>query len=180
MVAIALVMLVINAKLAMIIIVIMPFILLTSIYFQNRILKHSREIRKINSKITNDYNEGITGAKTTKTLNLEHQNFEAFKADTLSMKESSIRSGIITSIYMPTIVAFSALCSALIMYYGGNAVIMKTIEFGTLVMFVQYITEFFDPIRQLARIISDLQMAQAAGERVLSVSYTHLTLPTKA
>lgn len=169
MVAIALVMLVINAKLAMIIIVIMPFILLTSIYFQNRILKHSREIRKINSKITNDYNEGITGAKTTKTLNLEHQNFEAFKADTLSMKESSIRSGIITSIYMPTIVAFSALCSALIMYYGGNAVIMKTIEFGTLVMFVQYITEFFDPIRQLARIISDLQMAQAAGERVLSL-----------
>ena len=169
MVAIALVMLVINAKLAMIIIVIMPFILLTSIYFQNRILKHSREIRKINSKITNDYNEGITGAKTTKTLNLEHQNFEAFKADTLSMKESSIRSGIITSIYMPTIVAFSALCSALIMYYGGNAVIMKAIEFGTLVMFVQYITEFFDPIRQLARIISDLQMAQAAGERVLSL-----------
>ena len=36
-------------------------------------------------------------------------------------------------------------------------------------MFVQYITEFFDPIRQLARIISDLQMAQAAGERVLSL-----------
>lgn len=173
MLAIAIVMLVINTKLAMIIIIIMPFILLTSIYFQNKILKHSRAIRKVNSKITNDYNEGITGAKTTKTLNLEHQNFEEFKQDTINMKDASIKSGIITSIYMPSIVAFSALCSALIMYFGGNAVIMKTIEFGTLVMFVQYITEFFDPIRQLARIISDLQMAQAAGERVLSLLDTN-------
>ncbi|MDD4834729.1 MAG: ABC transporter transmembrane domain-containing protein, partial [Lutispora sp.] len=74
MIGIAIVMLIMNLKLALISLSVVPFLIVASIYFQQKILKAHRKIRKINSRITGALNEGITGAKTTKTLVREEEN----------------------------------------------------------------------------------------------------------
>ena len=61
-------MLVINWQLALLVLTVVPVLVLITIWFQKRILKAQREVRKINSRITGSFNEGIMGAKTTKTL----------------------------------------------------------------------------------------------------------------
>lgn len=66
-------MLLLNVKLALTIMLIVPAIALLTAYFQNRILHWNRKIRKQNSKITNAYNEGIMGAKTSKTLVIDQR-----------------------------------------------------------------------------------------------------------
>src|SRR5699024_5747447 len=71
-------MLILNWRLALVVILIVPVIAVLTWYFQNRILHWNRKVRKLNSKITGAFNEGITGAKTSKTLVIEEQNTAAF------------------------------------------------------------------------------------------------------
>ena len=84
-------MLLLNWKLALVVIVIVPVIAVLTGYFQNRILHWNRRVRKLNSRITGAFNEGITGAKTSKTLGIEEQNTASFRALTKEMHDCGIR-----------------------------------------------------------------------------------------
>ena len=96
-------MLILNFKLAIIIVALMPFLAVISFYFQQKILKHQREVRKTNSKITGSFNEGIMGARTTKTLVREEQNFNDFSGLTGRMKRFSVKAALFSSLYMPVV-----------------------------------------------------------------------------
>lgn len=172
MIGIACVMLVINWKLALLSLAVMPVVALLSIYFQQKILKAYRIVRKTNSRITGAFNEGITGAKTTKTLVREEKNLEEFKLLTNEMYSSSLQAAIFSSIYLPLVLALGSIGTALALWYGGNGVLLQTLSYGTLVLFVQYTIQFFEPVRELARIFAEMQSAQASAERILSMVET--------
>ncbi|MFR9070630.1 MAG: ABC transporter transmembrane domain-containing protein, partial [Paraclostridium sp.] len=88
-----------NAKLAMYVIAIVPFIAILTVYFQNKILNVNRDVRKINSKITGAFNEGITGSITSKTLVIEDKNLKDFSKITDKMYKTSIRATKLNAIY---------------------------------------------------------------------------------
>ncbi len=170
MIAITVVMFLINVKLALITLSVLPFLIIASIYFRRRILKAFRHIRKQNSRITGAFNEGITGAKTTKTLVLEDNNFRDFDRLTSSMKRHSIRAAIFAGLYFPTILFIASIATALVFYYGGLEVhVHSAITVGTLYVFVSYVAQFFEPVMQLANILARFQQAQASAERVMSL-----------
>ena len=175
MVGITIVVLVINWKLALILIAMLPIILILSIYFRKRILRAYRDIRKENSKITGSFNEGITGAKTTKTLVLEEQNFKDFDRLTGDMKRHSIKAAIFSGMYFPSILFVASIATGLVMYFGGveaskfNDILGIGISIGTLYIFLNYIGQFFEPVMQLANILARLQQAQASAERIMAL-----------
>ncbi|SHH23423.1 ABC transporter ATP-binding protein [Thermosipho atlanticus] len=164
--------LVLNWKLGFFIILSIPFLFLISLYFQNKILKQYRKVRKLNSEITSMFNEGIIGAKTTKILATEDQHLNDLKEQTESMKKVSIKATVLSSIYTPIVMSIGSITTAFIIYFGGNWVYTGFISFGTLVAFINYSIQFFEPIREIARIIADLVSAQAAAERVLDLLNT--------
>ena len=166
---ISIVMLIVNWKLALLVLFTIPILAILSVYFQRKILEKYRETRKINSKITGAFSEGITGAKTAKTLVMEDIQHQEFSELTTSMRAESIRAAILSALFMPFVMGLGALSSGLLLYKGGEAVIAGTIEFGTLVLFSSYAGQFFEPLRQIARLIAEFQMAQASAERVLSL-----------
>ncbi len=166
---ITIVMFTVNWKMALLVLMVMPILAYISVYFQTRILKSYREVRKVNSKITGAFSEGITGAKTTKTLVLEDLNYGEFKALTTTMRAQSVRAAILSSIFMPIVISLGAFATAAILWYGGNQVLLGTLQFGTLMLFTQYATQFFEPLRQIARLLAEFQMAQASAERVLQL-----------
>ncbi len=169
MIVISIVMFTVSVKLALITLTVVPFLAIISIFFQKKILRVSRKVRKINSKITGAFNEGITGAKTTKTLVREEENLTEFQEITNEMKHKSVRSAIISSLYMPIVLCMGSVGMALALGFGGSGVIAKTITYGTLVLFVNYAVQFYEPIREMARIFAELQVAQASAERLLSM-----------
>lgn len=169
MIGVTIVMLLVNWKLALLVLIIVPILAYISVWFQIRILKNYRSVRKINSRITSGFNEGISGAKTTKTLVLEDINLREFKQDTSNMRKSSIKAATLSALFMPIVMGLSSFSTAAILWVGGNQVLLQTLQFGTLMMFTQYATQFFEPLRQIARLIAELQMAQASAERVLSL-----------
>lgn len=158
-----------NWKLALISLSVVPLLALISLYFQKKILKSYREVRKINSKITGSFNEGIMGARTTKTLVREDKNLEEFSVLTGSMRASSIRAAIFSSLFLPIVLTMGSVGTGLALWLGGQEVLMETISYGVLVAFISYTVRFFEPISQLARIFAELQSAQASAERTLSM-----------
>ena len=163
------VMLVIDWKMACAVLVIVPILFVISLYFQKRILKAQRETRKANSFVTAGFSESINGAKTTKTLGVERKNFEEFMTKTHSFKMYSLKAIFLNSIFQPIVFLLAALVIAMLMTIGGQEVLLGAIEFGTLSLFINYADLFFEPLKQIARIMSELQVAQANGERIISL-----------
>lgn len=162
-------MLILNPTLALITLSVIPLLAILSAYFQKKILTAQRAIRKINSAITGSFNEDIQGAKTTKTLVREDLNLAEFSQLTGSMKRNSIRAAIISSIYLPLVIGIGSIGTALAFSFGSIYVMEGIITYGTLVAFISYTSQFFEPIRQMAVIFSEFQGAQASAERVFSL-----------
>ena len=160
------IMFLLNWKLALIIMLIVPCIALLTVYFQNKILHWNRKVRKINSQITNAYNEGITGVRTSKSMVIEEDNQENFRGITKQMHRASIHSAKLNAVYIPTILLFSSVASAIVLARGGYMVQEELIQLGTLSVFISYAVVIFEPIQQLARLLADLISCQANIERV--------------
>jgi ATP-binding cassette subfamily B protein len=162
-------MLVINYKIALLIIIIIIPIGFISYFFQIRILKGYRNVRKENSKVTNLFAESINGVKTTKTLVLQKENEINFDSETEIMKKVSIKVGRLTAIFRPAINFISSLAIALTIWYGGILSIKEILDFGTLLLFIQYAQNFFVPIKDLAGIVAEIQLATASAERIIHI-----------
>ena len=177
-VACAVRMLTINWRLGLIVMLVLPPLAVISWKFQKAILAAYRQVRKNNSQITAGFNEGINGAKTTKTLVREELNIQEFETVSAAMRSASIRAATLSNLFLPIVVSLGSLATAYALWQGGNSVIGGTHVFGvamtvgTLTMFINYTVSFFQPVRDIARIFAELQSAQAAAERVISLLET--------
>ena len=162
-------MLFINWKLALPIIAIVPVIAVITVFFQRKILTVNRRVRRINADITRAYNEGITGAKTSKTLVIEEQNLKEFSEISEEMRISSVRATMLNALYIPLIVFFSSLAVCFVLVQGGYLNLQHALQIGTLSVFISYALNIFEPIQQLARIIANFISIQANIERVMDL-----------
>ena len=161
------IMFLLNWKLAAIIMLIVPLIAVLTAVFQTKMLFWNRKVREINSQITGAYNEGITGVETSKTRGMETLNDISFQAITERMKNSSMTLAKLTAVYMPMILFCSSAVTAFVLARGGYLVQNQIIALGTLSVFLSYAVGIFEPIQQLARLLSDLISCQANIERVV-------------
>ena len=118
-----LMMFLLDPGLAAAVILIVPVISLLTGWFQDRILRWHRRVRKMNSRITSAYNEGIMGARTSKTLVIEEQNSREFEAVTQDMRVSSVRAARLSAVYIPLVMFFSSLTTAIVLARGGALVL---------------------------------------------------------
>lgn len=171
-------MFVLSWKLALISLAVLPLLAYISVKLQKRMLKHQREARKLNSRITGAFNEGIMGAVTTKTLVRETENANEFNDLTGKMKQASIKSALVSATFFPVIMSLGAVGTGLALTLGGQGVLnpatalVGAISAGTLVAFISYCTQIFDPIQQLANILAEMLGAQASAERVITLMNT--------
>ncbi len=171
-------MIVLSWKLALISLCVLPLLVFISIRLQKLMLKHQREARKLNSRITGAFNEGIMGAVTTKTLVREEANANEFNELTGKMKQASIKSALVSASFFPIIMSLGAIGTGLALTLGGQGVLAPETAFvgaisaGTLVAFISYCTQLFDPIQQLANILAEMLGSQASAERVITLMNT--------
>ncbi len=158
-----------NAKLALIIMLVVPGIGFLTVYFQNKILNWNRKIRRINSQITSAYNEGITGVRTSKSMVIEENNDREFFKKTTEMHQASRRAAKLNAVYIPLILFFGSVASAIVLTKGGGMVQEDLMQLGTLSVFISYAVVIFEPIQQLARLLSELISCQANIERVMDL-----------
>ena len=157
------VMLAVNAKLALLVMTILPAIVVLFSIFQKKLIRVNRRIRELNSKITGDFNEGITGAKTIKTLVVEDKMARDFVADTGEMQRTGIRAARLRGVFAATMNLASSMGLAIVLWKGG--VIAET-EVGTFSMFMSYAEGIMEPVRWIIDAISDVITTQVNIERL--------------
>ena len=168
-VSVFVIMFVLNIRLALILVLVVPCIAVITAFFQNRILKWNRKVRRINSQITSAYNEGITGVKTSKSMVIEGDNEKDFFERSSEMKHAAGRAAKLNAVYIPTILFFGSAAAAYVLYRGGHMVQSEIMQLGTLSVFISYAVIIFEPIQQLARLLAELISCQANIERVMDL-----------
>ena len=159
-------MLLLNWKLAVVVALVVPVVALLTAYFQNRILFWNRRVRKLFSRVTGFYNEGITGAKTSKTLVIEDANDAEFISLTSDTRASAIKAAKLGAVYIPLVLFCSTLAVAIVLYQGGHMSLDGLLGLSTLSAFVAYAVGIFEPVQILAEGLAEFISLQANIERI--------------
>ncbi len=159
------VMLTINFKLALWVLAIVPLTALAAAFFQKKLVLLNRRIREINSQITGNFNEGITGAKTTKTLVIEEKMEQDFDETTAEMKRTSVHAMHYRALFSSMISFSSSIALAVVLWRGGIITLQGVIEIGTLSVFMSYALGLMEPVQWIVRAVSDLITVQVNVER---------------
>ncbi len=160
------IMLTLNWRLALVVILIVPVVAALTGWFQPRILHWNRKVRKLNSKITGAFNEGITGAKTSKTLVIEEQSIRGFRELTDTMRGFGVRASRLNAVYIPVTLFFSTLAVAIVLLRGGYLAADQALDIATLAAFISYAMGIFEPVQGIAGNLAEFIALQASIERV--------------
>ena len=151
-----------NAKLAMMILATVPLLVILFSVFQKKLIHVNREVREINSRITGNFNEGIMGAKTIKSLAIEEKMEQRFTDETASMRKKSIQASRLRGLFSGTMNFASSVALAIVLWKGGYIALE---EMGTFSVFMSYAQGMMEPLRWLVDIVSDLITTQVNIER---------------
>ena len=161
-----------NAKLAFWVLLIVPVIAVVAQMFQMKLVTLNHKIREVNSQITSNFNEGITGAKTTKTLVIEKKMEDSFNRTTEEMELRSVHATHYRALFASMISFASSAALALVLWQGGRITMEGVMEIGTLSVFMSYALGMMEPIQWIVRSISDLITVQVNVERFSTLMET--------
>ncbi|MDF1814817.1 MAG: ABC transporter ATP-binding protein [Verrucomicrobiales bacterium] len=171
-VIIGIVLIVLHPVLGLLVLTVVPPLVFISAWFQKRLLLSSRETRKYNSLITASFSEALQGLRTSKALVREEANLDEFRNLSTGMYRVSLQNSLQSAVYIPIVLTLGSTAAGIALWRGGADVISGEMTLGTLVAFIFYAGQFFDPVNQIAEVLVKMQGAQAAGERVLSLLAT--------
>lgn len=160
------VMLYMNARLALLVLSVLPLLVILFSIFQKKLVGVNREIRESNSKITGKFNEGIVGAKTIKSLAIEPEMEKRFSAETETMYKKSLRAARLHGLLSGFMDFGASAAIAIVLWKGGY--IAKS-DIGTFSVFMTYAGNMIEPVRFLVKIFARLISTQVNIERVTNL-----------
>ena len=164
-IGICIVMICLDWKLGLIIVAITPVVMVLGGLIRRKVVASNRIVREINSRITGNFNEGITGAKTTKTLVIEKKMEGEFNRTTEEMRRTAVRTARYNALFISTTTFICSFAIAITLYYGGQLSMEGAMMIGTLSAFTTYAISLIDPVQNIARIVTDLVTVQVNIER---------------
>jgi ATP-binding cassette subfamily B protein len=160
---------IINWKLALIVSVIIPIMMIIAIQFRKKILVEFRNSRRANSKITGAYNENIQGVRVVKALQREDENLKEFQVLTSDMYRASYRAAWLSALFLPTVQVIAAVALGVIVWYSGDQIMVGAMTIGGINAFVSYLTFMMWPVQDLARVYAEMQHSIASAERIFKL-----------
>lgn len=168
--AVTVVMLVLNWKLALITLAILPILIYATKLFQVAIKGTFQEVRNQVANLNSFVQERVTGMKIVQLFNREKIEYQNFKEINDKHKKANIKTIWYFSIFFPIAEILSSIGIGLIVWFGGGQVIQTSgINIGMIMGFIQFAQMLFRPLRQIADKFNQLQMGIVAGERVFKV-----------
>lgn len=161
-----------NWKLAIWVGILVPVAVLFIFFFQKKLLVMNQEVREMNSRITSDINEGITGVKAIKTLVIEEKMSEEFRTDTRNMYRKAVRTTHFSALFSATVTLMSSVALAVVLWKGGEMTSQRLLEIGSLSIFMSYALGLLEPIQNLVNTVSGMIAIQANIERYTRLLHT--------
>ncbi|HET7484399.1 MAG TPA: ABC transporter ATP-binding protein [Solirubrobacterales bacterium] len=168
-VGVVVILLVLDAKLALVVFLTFPLLAVASVAF--RIVSHGayRETRERIAAITAYLQETLSGVRVVRSFGQEPRHAAAMTELNEANREANMRTVFLNASYFPGVELLAAVGTAVILLYGGSQAIDKTIEIGLIVAFVGYLQVFFEPIQQLSQLYTTYQQGMAALDKIFDL-----------
>lgn len=168
-VGIAVVMLRLDAHIAMYAFVLLPFIVALTVLFKT-ISKATYRLARTKLTAINTYlSEHLSGMKLIQIFAREREKNAEFVKKSRELYRANYREMLVFAIFRPSIYMLSILALVIIITAGGRQVLNGAISVGTLYIFINYISSFFEPIQDIAEQFSTLQSAIASAEKIFTL-----------
>ena len=155
-----------DAQLALVTFSVLPFVAYAAFVFRSRIRSAYRDIRVRLARLNAFLQERFTGIRIVQLFNRERADLERFKELDDEYLGAHLRSITYYALFFPVIQLFTSVAMALIIWYGGGAMIRGAVTIGVLAAFLDYARRFFRPIQDLSEKYNLLQGAMASSERI--------------
>jgi ATP-binding cassette subfamily B multidrug efflux pump len=166
-VGIIVIMLSMSPWLALITFVVLPLMVLATVWFSRRARVAFRETRTRVARVVGDLAEGIAGVRVIQAFGQEESTHERFNQVNEANRDANINAMSLSFIFLPTIEFLGVLSTGIVLWFGGRMVSREQVTVGVMVAFLSYVTRFFQPIQELSRMYTTMQSAMAGGEQVL-------------
>lgn len=158
-----------NRKLALLTFTTLPLLFVTATFFRNRVLMAYREVREKIADVNTNLQESISGIRITQAFTREEENALHFDRINRENYSANLKAVALFSLFLPFIEILGALGTAIVLWYGGGQVVQNAIPLGTLYLFLDYVTRFYAPLRDLSQVYNSLQSSLAAAEKIFGI-----------
>lgn len=171
------VMLLMNARLALISFLLLPPVTLITIVFRKIARATYRVTRSRLTDLNTFLSENLSGMRIIRIFGREQRKYEEFEGKSTKLFRAFYREMLVFAIFRPLIYVLSILALVVVLGVGSKDVLQDVISIGTLFIFVQYIQSFFDPIQELAEQFSTLQSSLASAEKIFTILDDETIIP---
>lgn len=159
----------INVQLALIALIIAPFIVAAALAFRRFARLTTRQARRAIAEVNSNIQESITGISVAKAFRQEQSIYHDFEQTNKRSYQLSLRQGLTFSAIFPILGTIAGVGTALIVYFGGQSVLAGTVTPGQWYLFVESINLFWFPLTSIASFWSQFQLGMSASERVFAL-----------
>jgi ATP-binding cassette, subfamily B, multidrug efflux pump len=163
------VMFIMDYRLALLVSLIMPFLVLQAIRFGSRFRPLSLQIQQQLATLTTAVEQNLRGRKVVKAYAQENAEIERFERENERWLDLSVRSAQLQSTNEPLLFLIGNLGIVAIILYGGSQVINDQMTIGGVIAFITYLGQLIDPVRRLGLIIPAVAIAGSAAERIFDI-----------
>lgn len=155
---------------------VLPILFYATFLFKAKVRVAFLNVRDQIARLNSFVQEHINGMHVVQLFNKEDRERKKFESINEDHKKAHIDTIFYYAIFWPSVEVIASLAMALVIWYGGGRALMGEVTFGVLLAFVQYVRQFFMPIRGLSEKFSTLQSALASSERIFNVLDTPKTI----
>ena len=166
-----------NWRLAVLMTLLLPAILLSTLWFSKKARNVYREIRTNLAKINAYLQEAVSGISLIQLFQREKDTERSFVNLNQAYFASTVQQIKIFGIFMPVLDILASTATAISIWYGGILILRGEMTIGILVAFLSYMRLFFQPLRELSQKYSIVQSAMASAERIFQLLDTRSGLP---
>lgn len=155
----------IHPRLALYVTALVPVAAVLISVFQGRLAVLNREVRELNARITGDFNEGVTGARSIKVLGTEERMKGLFRKDSLHMRRTAVKAGHYSALFISSVTLLSSAALAVVLWKGGMLTRERLMGIGTLSVFMSYAVSLLEPVQVMIETIASLVAIRVNIER---------------
>ncbi len=178
-VGIVIVMMSMSPVLALLTFSVVPLMVLVTAIYARFAKRAYRETRAAVAEVVGDLAEDLAGMRVIQAFAQEDATQDRFDQVNSSNRDAHVRAMSLSFVFMPVVQFLGALATAIVLWFGGRAVAGNTLTLGVMIAFLAYVTNFFQPIRELSQLYTTMQTAMAGGERVLHLLDTEPGVPDR-
>ncbi len=163
------VMMALSPSLALLTFSTIPLMLLVTYLFSRKAKIAFRQTRQSVAGVVGTLAEHLTGMRVIQAFAQERAMRRLFDSANQDNREAYVAAMSLSLVFLPTVEFLAVLATAIVLWFGGRAAALGTLEIGVLVAFLAYVTRFFQPVQELSQLYTTMQSAMAGGERVLEL-----------